>query len=263
MLGLIDGLRGEGVDLGEADVIIGTSAGARTGAQVATGVLREVVEMNRRSEAPQVQVPADLDQFVAASMRIFAAVPDPLEAERQVANLDPLGPGLVPEAERRRVLGVHLPVQSWPEQPLRITVVDADSGRRVVFGSGSGVGLLDAVTASSALPGIYPLATIGGRRYADGGVHSLYNADLAAGHDAVVVVSPIPLSEFLQAQLDSELATLGVARVGRIVADQQSLAAIGPNPLSADATHAAVEAGAAQAGREIDALGSLWGSGQD
>ena len=35
MLGFIDGLRRDGVDLGEADLVVGTSAGARTGAQLA------------------------------------------------------------------------------------------------------------------------------------------------------------------------------------------------------------------------------------
>ena len=39
MLGLIHGLREEGVDLGDADLIVGTSAGARTGAQLAAGIL--------------------------------------------------------------------------------------------------------------------------------------------------------------------------------------------------------------------------------
>jgi NTE family protein len=42
------------------------------------------------------------------------------------------------------------------------------------------VSLVDAVLASGALPGIFALTEVDGRRYADGGVHSLYNADLAA-----------------------------------------------------------------------------------
>jgi hypothetical protein len=39
--------------------------------------------------------------------------------------------------------------------------VDAESGRRVTFGTGSGAGLVDAVLASGALPGVYPLVAIG------------------------------------------------------------------------------------------------------
>jgi hypothetical protein len=102
------------------------------------------------------------------------------------------------------------------------------------------------------------LVTINGRRYADGGARSLYNADLAAGHDVVIVISPIPLNEYLQSKLDSELAELGAATVRVIVADEASIAAIGPDPLSAAAVLAALAAGTAQAKREIGAMRSVW-----
>jgi NTE family protein len=106
------------------------------------------------------------------------------------------------------VIAAQLPACQWPGQRLLITAVDAESGRRVTFDASSGVGLVDAVTASSALPRIYPLVAINGRRYADGGVHSPYNADLAAGHDVVAVLSPSPLNDFLRAKLDAEIAAL-------------------------------------------------------
>jgi NTE family protein len=253
MLGLIDALREGGVDLGDADLVVGTSAGARTGAQLATGVLSEAVEMNRRGTAAQPQGAATLGEFLAASMEIIGQVGDGQEAARRIANLEPLGPGMVSETERKQGIAAHLPVRAWPQRRLVITAVAADTGERVIFHASSGVGLVDAVTASGALPGIFPLATINGRRYADGGVHSLYNADLAAGNDVVVVVSPMPLNGYLRSKLDAELATLGEATVHVIVADEASLAAIGPNPLTTD-TGRAVAAGAAQAKREIDSL---------
>ena len=116
------------------------------------------------------------------------------------------------------------------------------------------------MTASGALPGIYPLVPIGGRQYADGGVHSLYSADLAAGHDVVTVLSPIPLNDYLQAKLDAEIAALGPATVHVVTADQESLAAIGPDALAAETAQAALDAGAAQAGQEISALQATWPS---
>src|SRR6266487_4056893 len=79
MLGLIDGLRAGGVDLAKADLIVGTSAGARTGAQLATGRLSPSVEMFRNGEAPPVDAPAGLDRFVAASTRIAAETADEQE----------------------------------------------------------------------------------------------------------------------------------------------------------------------------------------
>ena len=258
MLGLVDGLRRGGVDLGQADLIVGTSAGARTGAQLATGGLDAAVAMHRRGEAPPIDVPVGLDAFVAASMRIVAEVGDGPEAARRIANLGPLRPRLGDPAQRARVIGTHVPARAWPERRLAITPVDASDGSRVVFDAGSGVSLLDALLASGALPGIFPLTTIEGRRYADGGVHSLYNADLAAGHDVVVVVSPMPLDGYLKAKLDAEVSLLGGATVHVVAADAASLAAIGPNPISADTAPAALEAGAAQSGREIEGLRPIW-----
>ena len=57
-----------------------------------------------------------------------------------------------------------------------------------------------------------------------------------------------------------EVAALDAATVHVIVADDASLAAIGPNPLSAETGRAAFVAGPAQAEREIKALKSVWNS---
>jgi NTE family protein len=41
------------------------------------------------------------------------------------------------------------------------------------------------------VPGVWPPTTISGRRWIDGGVCSVTNADLAAGYERVVVLAPI------------------------------------------------------------------------
>jgi NTE family protein len=258
MAGYISALRGKGVDLGDADLVIGTSAGARTAAQLATGTLGQAVRRYRRGDIPAVELHATLPEFVAASMRIIAETPDRQEAARRVANMEPLGGQLASAAERRRMVAALLPATDWPGQRLLITAVDAETGHRAAFGAGSGAGLLEAVAASGALPGIFPLVAIGGRRYADGGAHSLYNADLAAGHDVVTMLTPLPLNDYLRAILDAEVAALGSAAVHVLTADQESLAAIGPNAFGAEAVAAAAEAGTAQARREIAKLRAIW-----
>ena len=202
MLGIINALRNDGVDLGDADLIVGTSAGARTGAQLATGALDQGVAMYQRSEVPQLDAPVAFEEFAAAVMRVVADTPDRQEAARRIANLEPLGSRLVSADDRRRMVAAHLPADAWPEKPLAIVAVDAQSGLRVAFDAASGVGLLDAITASGALPGVFPLVTINGTRYADGGVHSPYNADLAAGHDVVTVLSPLAPNPNFQAAHD-------------------------------------------------------------
>lgn len=258
MAGFISGLREQGTDLGDADLIVGTSAGARVGAQLATGVLSQAVGMHRRGGTPAVRRYATLPQWIAASMRIIAEAPDEQEAARRIAVMRPLGERLASGAERRRQVTALLPAGQWPAHRLLIAAVDADTGARVAFGAGSGAALADAVEASCALPGIYPLVIINGRRYADGGAYSLYSADLAAGHDVVTVLTPVPLNDYLRAKLDAEVTALGPATVHLVTADEQSLAAIGPDPNADDTAQAALGAGIAQARREIAALQALW-----
>ena len=72
-----------------------------------------------------------------------------------------------------------------------VVAVDAHTGELVAFDRDSGVELVDAVTASTALPGLVPTVNINGTRYIDGGVRSPDNADLASGYANVVVLSPL------------------------------------------------------------------------
>jgi hypothetical protein len=71
---------------------------------------------------------------------------------------------------------------------------------------------------------------------------------------------PVPLNDYLQATLDAEINALGPATVHVVLADEQSLAAIGPDALSATAARAAAEAGIGQARQEITALQAIWPS---
>ena len=71
-----------------------------------------------------------------------------------------------------------------------VVAVDAHTGELAAFDRDSGVDLVDAVTAATALPGLGPTHSINGIRYIDGGVRSADNADLASGYANVVVLSP-------------------------------------------------------------------------
>ena len=85
----------------------------------------------------------------------------------------------------------------WPDKPTWLCAVDLDSGKRVVFGRDdvrTDVG--PAVQASSAIPGRFIPVDINGKRYVDGGVHSVTNADLLAPLqlDLVIISSSSTLS---------------------------------------------------------------------
>ena len=97
-----------------------------------------------------------------------------------------------PEERRRRAGAMALTVEeSWPAA-LRLVAVEARSGERVVFGPGDGVPVRTAVAASRSIPGLLPPVTIGDGRCMDGAVGSATNADVAAGADRVVIVTPNP-----------------------------------------------------------------------
>ena len=94
------------------------------------------------------------------------------------------------EAVRRNVIAQRLPSHDWPDRDLRITAIDIGTGELVAFDRKSGVELVDAVAASCAVPGAWPLVTIGERRYMDGGVGSTMNLKLATDCESVGVLVP-------------------------------------------------------------------------
>jgi NTE family protein len=142
-----------------------------------------------------------------------------------------------------------------------VTAVDARTGEFAVFDSAGDVGLVDAVGASCAVPGVWPPVTIGDRRFVDGGVRSVANADLAAGYEQVVIVAPVAkgigplmISPGRQA---AALAAAG-ARVVLVRPDRAAVHAIGRNVLDLSRRAAAATAGRAQAAAEAAAVRAVW-----
>jgi NTE family protein len=189
-LGVLAGLAEAGLDLTTADLVVGTSAGSVVGAQVAAGL-----DVEQRYGAQLV--PADREAAAVLGpgvlLRYGLAMVGPRSPRRFRARLGRLAQRArtVPESERVDVIASRLPVHDWPQRPLLITAVDADSGEFRVFDRESGVPLVRAVAASCAVPLVWPPVTIDGRRYLDGGMRSGTNADLAAGHDHIVILAPL------------------------------------------------------------------------
>ena len=156
----------------------------------------------------------------------------------------------VPESRRRAVIESRLPSHEWPSRRIELVAIDCESGLMRVFDSKSGVSLVDAVAASTAVPGIWRPVTIDGRRYMDGGVRSMDNADLAAGAARVVVVSPFGMNSEVPSPmpLPAVVAQLreGGADVLVLQPDEASATAMGANPLDPATRVPAAEAGRAQ-----------------
>jgi NTE family protein len=134
----------------------------------------------------------------------------------------------------------------------------------VVFDRHSGVDLVDAVAASTSNGFGVPPYRIGGSRYIDGGYRRNENADLAAGYERVLVLSPFggrsrhPLEwgMHLAAQVDELRA--GGSRVETIFPDGDSLNAFGTNMMDLSARVPAARAGYAQGQGLAGPLTEFW-----
>ena len=263
-LGILMGLYDTGVDVREADIIIGISAGSVVGAQITSETELESLfnaQLTAIEQTKERKVEFDPVQMMEAFRQAVAgAGPDP-KAIRARVGAYALAAQTVPEAERHAIIETRLPVYVWPQQRLLIVAFDTETGEEYMMDRTSGVLLVDAVAASCAVPGIWPPVTIAGHRYMDGGVRSATNADLAHGYDRILILNPLGANaNFLGAGLDSEVATLEreESQVLVIAADAASTTAIGLNPLDPATRQPSALAGRLQ-GRELSTLvAELW-----
>lgn len=257
--GVIAGLADAGIDLTAADVYIGTSAGANVAAQLTSGLTAE--ELFDRQIEPSLQsteiVPeGNLLSAVLATFEQLAAESggDAAVFRRRLGNLA-LAADTVPESARREVVESRLPVHEWPRQRLLITAVEAETGEPHIFDRDCGVTLVDAVTASSAVPLVWPTHTVDGVRYMDGGIRTSVNADLAAGYERVLVIAPL-----VDPALDDQIAglTANGARVESIVPDEAAVAAFGTNPFDTVTRVPAADIGRTQGKSLAPRVVRLW-----
>jgi NTE family protein len=266
-IGVIAGLCAAGLDVTDADLIIGTSAGSTAAAQISGEVkpaelLASILSTPVGSGGPGPNRPAV--DHLAATSAIIAAAQDAADMRRRMgaAALDVVSDSSA-QAQRRAVVAARLPSQHWPQRRILIVAVDAHTGEPVVFDRDSGVDLVDAVTASTAGPGA-PAHGIGDSRYIDGGYRSNENADLATGYARVLVLSPLggrsrtppEWGMHLATQVDV-LRTRG-SRVETIFPDRASLDAFGVNLMDPSTRPPAARAGYDQGRALAEQLTEFW-----
>jgi NTE family protein len=284
--GLVAGLAEGGVDLSEADFITGTSAGSYVGSQLAMGRSAKdmagaiLAEAERGRSVSQIASPPrergerppppDLTPLMTLMQEAASGARDPKEVRKEIGAYA-LKSKTVDEETFIRSFGRQLSgeqAEGWPKKAYACTAVDAESGDFVVWGNDSGVGLARAVASSCSVPGIYPPVTINGRRYIDGGMRSGTNADLAKGHDLVVLVAlrvasgaDDPRTQRQRDILDREVKTLtdSGSKVELVVPDDASQAAFGANLMDARVRPAACQAGLAQGRALAERLKAAWG----
>ena len=274
-IGVVAGLAEAGLDLTEAaDLVVGTSSGSTTAAWVRSGipaaellasVLSEPARPVGRSSGRPPSQPTALFERLRA---IGAAATSAADLRRAMGAFGlESDPGFPPGTaeQRRAMVAARLPRHEWPDRPMIVAALDAHTGELAALDRDSGVDLVDAVTAATALPGGTPTVSINGARYINGGVRSAENADLASGYANVVVLSPFggrsgPLPEgqfeglrrFPGADLASQVEALRKqgSRVEVITPDADSRAAMGTNQMDLATRIPAARAGLAQGKRE-------------
>ena len=256
-IGIIAGLVEAGVDLTDADIVVGTSAGSVVGAQVANDVPPADLYA-AQLEPPDAELGGRLSRIAALKLAPPYLLPgsgrDKLARVGRVARAAH-EPGSV---DREGVIRSRLPVHAWPDRDLRITAVDAESGEFTVFTSESGVDLVSAVAASCAVPTVWPPVEIEGRSYMDGGMRSTANVDVARDVERVVVLAPLPRSLSKKTSIRAQLERVAPREWSVVTPDPEALAAFGRNLLDPAKRKDAAEAGLRQSRGLVDEIRHVW-----
>jgi NTE family protein len=256
--GLLAGLAEAGIDLTSADLVVGTSAGSIVGAQILSDVsLKDLY--NTQLAKPTGEIAAKMGATTLLRFAVAMLWPGSEQQGRARLGHAALKASTVPESERLAVIRQRLPSDSWPERRLLVTAVDAENGETRVFDRDSGVPLLKAVAASCAVPLVWPPISIDSRRYIDGGVRSITNADFAAGCDRVVVVAPATFALRRSTRIENQLASLGTGIQSLVISpDSEARQAIGRNVLDPAHRVASARAGHAQSAAVAESVAAVW-----
>jgi NTE family protein len=272
-IGLIAGLFDAGIDVTEADLIVGTSAGSTVAAQITSGtapaalydaILAEVPPQpgaNSRSAGGRSRTSPG-PNYLEWSNGIIDSAEDASDMRRRMgAAATDLGARGSDPTRWRDIVAARLPSQHWPQRPVLITAVDADTGEPVLFDRHSGVDLVDAVAASTSAMTPY---RIGGRRYINGGYRRSENADLAAGYGLVLVLSPFGGRSRMPPEWGMDLATqvaelrAGGSRVETVFPDAMAGDVFGARAMDPATRRQAALGGHAQGRRLAELLAGTW-----
>ena len=242
MTGVLYGLQTGGLDVDSIDRIIGTSAGAAVGAQIAGKTpLSELYFRQVKTEkqvhelVPSINYGRLFLKCIPALLSIGNAEAFRIKMGKMAMNTKTICPD-----DRLTVIKARLPDHNWPSVNLNIIAVNAENGVSACFNNSSDVGLVDAVAASCAVPGVWPPVKIHDKTYIDGGMRSITNADYADGSKSILIIAPIPRSSLSR---EVEFLNKKGSDVRVLAPDAQSKKAMGRNPLNPTLRERAARAG--------------------
>lgn len=259
--GILRGLQDEGIDLTEADAIIGTSAGSFAGTYLACGLVSEYFDLQFTGETVEIAAAMSAESVKGFQQAIVEGKGDPAATGRGLGRMA-MAATTVSSEERAAVIASRLPSTGWPEARLAMTAMDAETGELHLLSKESGVPLATAAEASGAVPGLWPVVKALGRTWIDGGSCSSTNADLGHGYAHVVVIAPAVEGFPGQRTTLDEVADLKAAGIDVVLIhpDEEAKTAIGPNVFDPERRGSAAAAGRTQGRAAAPAVTRAWRS---
>jgi NTE family protein len=266
-----------GVDLGTADITIGTSAGSIVGAFLTDDRLwRGATEMDIVASHPallarMVRTSADHASQQRAAGLLATAKSTDRDAVIEIgrAAMASRNPSV---DDYERSLRLMLGHGDWPSPAHHVTAVDCYTGERVVIDHGSGIPIATACAASSSLPGVNGPVWIGDRYCMDGGVGtSSTHAELLTGTERAVIFSMMSLTADQAAAQTSSFGFAERLHPGTAQREADALTSAGTRTLLVAANPdpkidfmdptqlaGAIEDGRARASAMIEDLAAVW-----
>lgn len=270
--GIAAGLHRRGVNWSVIDGFLGSSAGAVIAAQLMSGMDIEALlaeHLAPPDDSLERIRPFSQADASAKNRALLDKVDGDLHAAWRRIGAFALRTETVPVAERRRIIESRLPprARQWPiDRWMGIVAMDVRTAAHRVFDAHGTTSIVDAVMASCAVPGTWPVVHLDGVDYMDGGIRSGTNADLLPDTEYALVIAPMgyaqenPVSGHLRKEL-MQLQTRGCL-VDVLVPDAGSTQALGDNLLDPARRPSCASAGLQQAMAIDSALLSRWAGPQ-
>lgn len=264
--GVLSGLTQSGLALSSADFILGTSAGAIVGAQIASGrdptlMAKAIIAEGEKASAGKVG--SVYPQEAIAKLPELFAKSQAGDTGRAEVGAYALAAS-TPDSAAAYIERMSSIVWSerWPEK-IGLVVVDIADGKPRVLRRNCGATLGTGVAASCCLPGLHPPVLIDGKHYMDGGLRSPANADLVGRFDTIVVLSfnpPGPVGQRMISRVTAQADQLIIsgAKVSVTTPDEACLEAIGPNTMDFARRAEVVRQATAQGITIADSLTKIW-----
>jgi NTE family protein len=195
-VGYFNALKKSGLDLSNADAVVGTSAGALFGAMLSAGHLWRITdEIDIFSDFPKLLseiMPAV--QFNASQLRAQRA--ELSVRDGSLASIQRIGKAAMASsnpdgvAKYYKVTEKLLTASTWPSAGMFITANDCFTGQRLVISNDNSVPINVACAASSSAPGQMGPTFVKEHLCMDGGISfSSTHCDVIAGVKRALVIS--------------------------------------------------------------------------